>query len=218
MTARTLVLGGGHGHPLSASAPALSELLGPDTCFVDDVDVGLARLDPSAYDLLVVNALAFTMRDARYDDADRADRAFHLDAAGRRRIDAWIADGRPVLGLHTGLICFDDWPRWRAILGGGWDWDRSWHPPIGPIRVVVDGPEPDEFRTVDERYTELSIVDDVEVLARVDGWPVAWRRVEGRARVACSALGHDLRSLDVPGHRRLLASMIAWLLEDPCPT
>lgn len=215
---RSLVVSGGLGHPPTASEPVLVDLLGAGAEFTTDVDAGLAALDADEHDLLVVNALAFTMADDRYDAATRAAHAFRLADEGRSAIDRWVAAGRPVLAVHTAVICFDDWPRWGEILGGHWEWGRSWHPPLGPMRVVADVPEPDEFSTVDERYTDLALVDDVDVLARADGWPVAWRRFEGRARVACSALGHDLRSLDVPGHRRLLASMLTWLLEDPCPT
>lgn len=215
---RSLVLSGGPGHPASASAPALTQVLGPDTEFTDDVAGGLAALDPTRHDLLVVNALAFQMLDDRYDDEARQAHAFRLDAAGRGAIEEWIGAGQPLLALHTAVISFDDWPRWRSIVGAGWDWSRSWHPPIGTLTVDVSAPELPSFTVVDERYTDLVMADDIDVLATVDDVPVAWRRTEGVARIACSTLGHDERSLDDPSHRRLLRSMTTWLLEVPCPT
>ncbi len=56
------------------------------------------------------------------------------------------------------------------------------------------------------------------MVATVDGEAVAWRRTEGAARIACSTLGHDARSLDHVGHRALLRSLATWLLEAGCPT
>lgn len=216
MTA-ALVLSGGPGHPASASTPALVDLLGAETEVFDDVDTGLSALDPARHELLVVNALAFQMLDDRYDDTARSDHAFRLGDDGRRATEGWLAAGRPLLALHTAVISFDDWPRWPAIIGGGWDWSRSSHPPIGPVEVHTHQLDVPDFTVVDERYTDLAMGDDVEVLATVDGIPVAWRRIEGDARVACCTLGHDERSLADPGHRALLRSMTGWLLEVPCP-
>ena len=63
--------------------------------------------------------------------------AFSLSAAGRTAIDEWHAAGRPILALHTGVICFDDWPGWGELLGGRWDWNRSSHPPLGRVGVCT---------------------------------------------------------------------------------
>lgn len=211
-----LALVGGPDHPVDATADALSTLLGPGTEFIDDVDEALRRLDPERHRLLVVNALAFEMSDERYDDV-RARDAFHLDDAGREAIERWIGAGRPLLALHTAVICFGEWPRWAEIVGGRWVWGRSWHPPIGSVTVDVAGSE-ERFTVVDERYTDLAVGGDVELLATSDDQPVAWRHVVGPARVACCTLGHDARSYAVAGHEHLLRSMLAWLLEVPCPT
>lgn len=212
-----LILAGGPGHPAEEATPALVDLLGGDAT-VTDVATGLEVLDPELHDLLVVSALAFRMEDARYDAPTREAHAFHLDERGRSAIDAWVSGGRPVLAVHTAVICFDDWPRWGDILGGAWDWERSWHPPIGPVEVISHQAGIGTFSVVDERYSDLRMSEDVTVLAEADGQPVCWRRVEGSARIACSTLGHDRRSLDAPAHRRMLLQLVAWLREDRCRT
>ncbi len=211
-----LALVGGPGHPGAVWDGPLRELLG-DVEVHDDVGFGLAELDPGRHDLLVVAALAFSMADARYD-AVRAEQAHHLGPAQVAALAGWLEAGRPVLALHAAVISFDDWPGWGAALGATWDWQRSWHPPVQPVRVVPRSPGTDPFTVVDERYSDLALAPGLDVVATADEHPVAWRRVHGRSRVAVCLLGHDHRSLAEPGHRALLSSLVSWLREDPCPT
>jgi len=204
-----LLLTGGRGHPPAASAGALAEVFADVDLAVDasdDVEAGIARLDPGRHALLAVNALHHTATRP----GEEALRAEPLSPGARAAIAAWHDGGRPVLALHTGIICFDDWPRWAEILGGRWVWGRSHHPPLGPV-VVRDGGE--GFEVVDECYRDLDVADDVEVLATsADGDPLAWTRTAG-GPTAVDLLGHDARSLDHPGHRRLLAALVGHLLE-----
>ena len=124
--------------------------------------------------------------------------------------------------MHGASICFDDWPGWRDVLGGVWDWERSSHPPIGdaPVRVsmtgvahpIVDGLR--DFDVVDEVYGFLDTVPDVKGLATSThsgaAHPLVWaREVEG-GRVVYDALGHDERSYEVPEHRALIQRAARW--------
>ncbi len=208
-----LLLTGGRGHPPDASAASLKEVFGDLDIGVDatdDVEAGLARLDPDRHVLLAVNALRFTMADPRYDDV-RSDDAFSLSAAGRAAITAWHEAGRPILSIHTGVICFDDWPGWGDLLGARWDWNRSSHPPLATFEVRAGD---DTFEVFDECYQGLDIDPTVDTVATSpDGHPLAWVHDHGAAKVAVDLLGHDARSLDHPRHRRLLSSLVQRLLE-----
>lgn len=208
-----LLLTGGRSHPAEASAASLKQVfgdLGLDVDSHEDTEAGLARLDPERHVLLVVNALRFTMTDPRYDGV-RTDHAFSLSAAGRDAIIAWHQAGNPILSLHTGVICFDDWPAWRDLLGARWDWGRSFHPPLGTFGVHADG---DTFQILDECYQDLVLAPGIDIHATSDaGHPLAWLRDGGPGRVAVDLLGHDARSLDHPGHRRVLTSLVHRLLE-----
>lgn len=208
-----LLLTGGRGHPAEATASSLAQVfgdLGLGVDAADDVEVGLARLDPDRHGLLAVNALQFTMTDPRYDEVRDAE-AFTLSPAGRSSIEAWHARGGPVLALHTAVLCFDDWPTWAGLVGGRWDWSRSSHPPLGTVEVRVGS---DEFTVVDECYQDLDVDSAVEVVATsADGHPLAWFRDQGPGAVAVDLLGHDHRSLDNPGHRRLLRDLVERLRE-----
>ncbi|WTO10857.1 ThuA domain-containing protein [Micromonospora sp. NBC_00617] len=44
--------------------------------------------------------------------------------------------------------------------------------------------------------------------------PLVWARTLGRSRVVYSALGHDTRSYESPGHVELLRRITAWLRTD----
>ena len=116
-----------------------------------------------------------------------------------------------MLAVHTGIISFDDLPRWSEILGGRWVWGRSHHPPLGPVAVRHDG---EEFEVDDECYRDLELADDIDVVARsAGGHPLAWTRDAGAGAAGVDLLGHDTRSLDHPGHRHLLATVVRRLLE-----
>jgi hypothetical protein len=221
-----LLLTGGHSHPPDLSVSALTALLddtGLEAVVTEDLEAGLVGLAEAAPDLVVVNAGRWTMGHPRYDDyRDRW--ALSLSTAARDALTDWVAAGRPLLALHTALVCFDDWPEWGDLIGGAWDWEHSRHPPVGTVEVtyrpgspLVDGLA--DFAVTDECYVDLSLRPGNEVVATMaaegcDPQPACWvSRAAGR-RVVTSTLGHDLRSLDHPAHRALLGRLIDWLLSD----
>lgn len=224
-----LVVTGGHSHPPEMSLPVLQELLtdaGLEPVVTQDPEAALAGVSTTRPDLLVVNALRWTMDHSRY--ADHRDRwALSLSPTARRAVSDAATDGMPVLALHTALVCFDDWPGWGDLIGGSWDWARSHHPPIGAVDVRGADDHPitaglGAFTVTDECYRDLDLRRGNQVLATAsiegaDPHPVAWVREVDGTRVATSALGHDLRSLEHPAHRALLARSVAWLLDGTDP-
>lgn len=207
-----LLLTGGLGHPAEVSAAPLEEFFGGHGLAVDsfeDVDTGLAALDRERHALLVVNALRCTMTDARFDQV-RSTEGYVLSAAGRAALGAWLVDGAPVLALHTGVLCFDDFTPWAEALGGRWDWTRSFHPPIGRMSVCTGA---ERFDVFDEHYQDLDLTPHMDVVATGAGGPLAWTHDHGPGSAAVDLLGHDARSLDHPEHRRLLSSLVHHLLE-----
>lgn len=211
---------GGWAHPAEQTGPALAEALGA-VGVVGHVVAGfaaaVAAMDAHAPDLLVVHTCRFQMLDARYTPAQRAEFAELTPPAWRAAVLAHLAAGRPMLGLHTAPISFDDWEQWPALLGATWHWDRSNHPPPGPFTVDVVGGEP--FTVVDELYRFVTPADGARVVATaVDAegtvHPQAWLHDApgpSSARVAYSALGHDARSLGDAAHRALLSRIVTWL-------
>ena len=226
MSGRAVLVTGGHSHPPELSQASLTAVLAAAGLQVDvspDVEEAFRTLADGGPDLLVVNALRFTMGHPRYDEY-RQEWAFSLSAPAREAVEGWVTAGGALLALHTALVSFDDWAGWGDLLGGSWDWDRSGHGPIGPVDVRVGassslGAGPASFTLTDECYVDLDVRDDVEMVATMseDAGPVqpaCWVRSHGAGRVATSALGHDLRSLDDPSHRALLAGLLAWLVPD----
>lgn len=220
----SFVLSGGVGHDFESSTAALLELLpdGDDALVFGD-PAELARLSDGEWGLLVVNALWWRMDAPKYDEL-RVEWARELPPEARAGIESHVEAGRPILGLHTAAICFDDHPRWGEILGGAWEWGRSSHPPLDddePVRVRVTGSSPlvaelPDFEVIDEVYGDLRLEPDVDALLVADGGagehPMLWARtLPAGSRVVYDALGHDRRSLDHPTHREILRRAIAWL-------
>lgn len=220
---RALVLTGGMHHDSERRQAALLDDLGAAgvVSVVADDPAVLATLD---HDLLVVNALWWTMSADRYEPM-RGEWARTLGPDARAALRSHVDAGRPILALHAAVICFDDWPAWGELLGGSWNWDRSSHPPLStdPVRVTVDPTHAlaagsGDFDVVDEVYGFLDHSPDIVVAARSAhggvSHPVAWTRTLGSGTlIAVDVLGHDHRSWSVPAHRRLLRNAIAWLLE-----
>lgn len=222
--ARNLILTGGLYHPFEDASQTLADLLS-DVGFASDVttDVatGLSWLDDGGYDLLTVYALRWPMEQERFA-GERARWAVHLQAADTARIDAHLAAGRGVLAIHTAAISFSDWPRWREIVGAGWVWGTSNHPPHGPVQVrMTAAGHPitaglGAFEFPEEAYASMDLVPGIEALATVQAavqeqaWPCLWARELGGARVVYDALGHDSDSLLHPTHRRMLQRAALW--------
>ena len=214
MSRAACIFSGGHGHYFASTSAGLSEILAGRDFEVHtetDFDVGIQRLGET--DLLVVNALRWTMvQHEKYAPFRRA-HAFRMAPGRMQRLAGWVREGGRLLAMHTAVICFDTEPEWLNLLGGGWRWGASHHPPRGPLRIAPTGAE--AFDLVDEAYHHLSPAADVEILATCDAGegaqPVAWTRRYGAGRVAVDTLGHDRQSLDTLGHALLIDGLIDWL-------
>ncbi len=212
MTVRNLILSGGIAHPFDETSALIARQLEPlgIQSNIHPVREGLARLGETAFDMLTINALAFTMSHDKKYAPQRADHAFTISETEKVTIRAHLQAGGKLLGLHTAAICFDDWPEWREYLGIAWDWGTSHHPQPGPVRVNADPP----FDTVDELYCSMSLHPDAEVLvtATCDGVAEAQPILLRHGNAAYLALGHDATAVQTPGHFKLLTQAAGALL------
>jgi type 1 glutamine amidotransferase len=219
---KAVLFSGGYNHPFADSSPVLAShaaAAGWQVRIEEDFDAMLEQLADCK--LLLVNALYWTMvQDQKYA-ADRARWAFAMSDAQFAAIDRFVSDGGRLFVLHVGTICWDSQPLWREIMGGGWQWGRSFHPPFGRIDVdlTTEGSAMSHgagrFVLEDEAYHHLDPAPDCIVLATCSidegAQPVAWVRRYGTGRVAVDALGHNGRSLSQPGHAALIGGMLRWL-------
>lgn len=220
-----VIVSGGVAHDFPATSAELARVLG-EAGFaatvsedVEGVLTGLARPGVGPRPLLVLNLLRWTMQVERY--AHLRDRwAISLPPRARDALVAHVTAGGGLLAMHGASICFDDWPRWRELLGGVWRWDTSSHPPLsGPVTVRVAGAHPivaglADFRIVDEVYGFLDRTDDVSglLLSPHGGTdhPLLWARQVGAGRVVYDALGHHVASYEVPEHREIVRRAARW--------
>lgn len=229
MAHRACIFTGGFAHPFEETTPILqaqAEQAGWHTACEIDLDRLIAGLD--GVQLLVVNALRWTMTQHEKYAPHRDQWAYHASAAQIEALDRFVTGGGRLLVMHTGTICWDNQPLWHEIMGGGWKWGQSHHPPLGELRIDLteDGlafaPDCDpHFTLIDEGYRHLTPGPDCRVLATVRGdegdQPVVWTRRHGLGKVAVDALGHDARSLTAKDHALLLAAILAWLRASDAP-
>jgi uncharacterized protein len=219
-----VILTGGHTHPFATSAPALAALLaehGIDSAVEFDPEAAIARVTQARPALLTVYALRWTMRQGDKYAPHRARWGFSLSSHARAAVEGHAARGGGILALHTAIICFDDWPVWKDILGGRWEWGRSSHPPYGPVEARPDtGEHPllsglPAFGLDDEAYGNLDMGHGVRPLMHVraaggDWQPALWTHGFGTGRVVVDTLGHDAGAFAHPVHRRIVARAALW--------
>ena len=222
---RNLILSGGIRHDFDDNASALKAQLtsaGFQSEIETNIEAGLSRLNTSKYNLLTVIALRWRMKDNPKYKPYRNEWAFSLSPEGRENLRRFVHGGGGLFGLHTACICFDDWPEWKAILGGVWSWGHSSHPPLGPVSVtptaekhpLTEDLEP--FEIIDEVFSDLSISSSVRPLlvARTDGLieskPVLWIHEYGSGRVVFNALGHNRSSIEHNSHSRIIRDAATW--------
>jgi uncharacterized protein len=189
---------------------------------VDSFSEATAALQQGNVDLFVVHACRFQMLDARYSAEQRTAHSSLTPLDFRQAVLDHVDGGRPLLVLHTGALCFDDWPGWATLIGATWSWERSNHPAPGPFEVVPTAERSvagiGRFEVVDELYRFVEPIDSALVVAKATDdagidHPVAWLHDTGSARVAYNSLGHDARSLANAGHRLLLKGIVDWLVD-----
>ncbi len=227
---RHLLLSGGPTHEFATTSGLLADLLtdhGVTTTIVTEpADAGAvlrAAEDGTgeAVDLLTVNALRWRMDQERYAH-QRADHAVVLDTADLAVLDRFVRTGGGLLALHTAVICFDADPVWHTLCGASWNWERSTHPPLGPVAVDVTAAgrrHPlttglPSFSVEDEAYAFLDTDPDIEPLLVTahDGatHPLLWARAVGQGRVVTDLLGHGPASFAHPTHASILARAATW--------
>jgi len=235
-----LLLTGGPTHPFAATAPLLVDLLaerGVTTDVTSDPHEALALLAAAesghrpGFDLVTVHALRWSMGQERYA-GQRAEHAVTVTDDDLAVLERFVLGGGGLLALHTAVICFDGAPRWRALCGAAWDWNRSSHPPLGPVTVsptpagraheVTRGVE--AFTVEDEVYGFLDEVDGLEPLLVAEHpehgdrtHPLVWARPVGAGRVVTDLLGHGPPAFEHPAHRQVLGRAATWAVARSAP-
>lgn len=216
----------GYRHPFAESSAALARVaqgIGLQTTITVSLSEAM-ELVSARRSILAVNALRWSMTQAERHAADRAEWGALLDDADMAQIAGHVAGGGSLLALHTAVICWDNQPGWIDLLGGGWHWDHSFHPPLGavtadltPAGAALSTGER-RFTLVDEVYHNMGLARDCEVLASADAGhgpvPVIWRRMHRTGKIAVDTLGHDGASLQHPAHASILAGVLEWLRGD----
>jgi type 1 glutamine amidotransferase len=134
-----------------------------------------------------------------------------LDAAGKRRLLAYVRNGGGFVGTHSAAATFRDWPAFQRLVGA----EFLGHPPPGPGRVdVVDRAfTATRSFTIAEEFYAFRARAKRHVIARIhDGAPLIWSRRYGRGRVFYDALGHFIATWSDPHQRGLVADGLRWAI------
>ena len=200
-----LLLSGGIFHPFAETSERVAALLGGFGIHseIRGVAEGLEALRARTFDMVTVNALAFSMTQAEKYTHLRAAHAFVPSRADRAALRDHAARGA-ILGLHAAAICFDEWDEWADMLGAGWVWGRSHHPMPGYVDVNGSA---GRARLWDEIYCDLQIANDAQVVATgtTDGIDEPQPVLVARSGAAYFSLGHDLTGMAAPGYAPLLS-------------
>ncbi len=228
MTSLLLLSGGpDHAHDFPVTCSSIVDVLeqgGANVTVVNEPDQAAEMLSGS-FDALVIHALRWRMLHDRYEPW-RAQWGYHTSADTRAAISGYVRAGGGLVGMHTASICFDDWPEWRDVLGGAWNWERSSHPPVGRVSAsVVEAaaghpammPGLRGLDLVDEVYGDLDMAPGVEALMVArrtpddELQPVVWAHQYGDGRVWYDGFGHDAVSVRSPHHAALLRHGVEWV-------
>jgi len=202
------------GHPWQQTAPAIRKVLEQDKRFevriVEDPEF-LASPAVADYDVIFLHF-------KNYQPLKRGTQV-------RENLANLVKQGKGLVVFHFACGAFEDWPEFADLVGKVWDRKTS-HDPRGPFEVHIarhDHPitrgMPD-FQADDELYTCLIGERPVDVLAtarsKVTGkdHPMAFVFEYGKGRVFHSPLGHDVRSIEMPGVAELLRRGCLWAAGD----
>lgn len=136
----------------------------------------------------------------------------------RSAVEGLGQTGQGIVILHHGLVAFQGWDAWSALVGVA---DRRFENFKGQ-RVPVHVAEPAhpiteglaDWELADETYTLAGTPGGATVLLTTDhprsSHALAWVRRHGAARIFCYQSGHDRRTYKDPGFRAILERGIRW--------
>jgi type 1 glutamine amidotransferase len=150
---------------------------------------------------------------------------FSLSNKSKNLLEDFIKKGGKMLAFHTSSICFDDWDGWTKLLGGKWDWDKSFHPPIekievSPIKNHLLGKSIENFKIKDEVYHNLKIEKNSQPFLSArsnttkEDHIIGWTSEYQKGRTVYNALGHDSESLKNPFMINIIKNSLLWLSGD----
>ena len=133
---KNLIFTGGIFHPFDETSKTLSNIINNydyESEITHNIEEGIKNIND--YDLITFNTLRWRMLNHEKYIPYIDDWQFSLSANSRELLDNFMKNGGKMMAFHTSSICFDDWEGWSKLLGGKWDWDKSFHPPIETIEV-----------------------------------------------------------------------------------
>lgn len=151
--------------------------------------------------------------------------------AGRANLLRFVAAGKGLVALHFAVSAWGDWKEYHKLLGRVWIGHRkggqSRHAPRGPFQVrlethpINEGLE--DFEADDELYAGLAGDAPIEIVAVARSpqsgadEPMAWTLSYGKGRVYVLTLGHDVRSRQLAGFKKLLIGGCRWAAASGSP-
>lgn len=141
-----------------------------------------------------------------------------ISEAALAKLDAFVASGGGLLGLHTATASFKKEPRYFKILGGRF----TGHGPVEQFsispksgtEVFYDIPV---FDVVDELYLH-ELQPDIEVhftaVHKREKVPVVWTYSYGNGRVVYAGPGHTTETLKNQTYQKLLQQGLKWVINE----
>lgn len=132
----------------------------------------------------------------------------YLEMLGNVRLE-WPDDPRPNRLMSPARL------RYLDMIGLAFTTDEG----LEPIRVSIADRDHvitsgvDDFDIDDELYHMVGDRSRIHTLIEAKGWPLAWTRRWGRAKIHYNALGHDNKGVTNPAYQRLVIQGIRWALE-----
>lgn len=223
---RNLILSGGVAHDYSRTSRILADML-MEVGIDSEIHENFLAVENGSlleFDMLTLNCVRWTCSQPQVHPSWPEKWHFELSSAAREGFSAFLEQGKALLALHAAVICFDDWPEYRNILGGWWEWGSSAHTEIGehPVHVrtarhpITDGMS--DFIITDELYLHLNVIDSAEVLldAEWEGkvYPVSWVHEYRGSRVCYISLGHGTEAFLNPSYQVLVQRSALWTLRE----
>lgn len=231
---RILMQTGGPYHPVAAQAELIRSWLpaGWSLETADGAEV-FDRLDGA--DLYVASGLHWPGMDGIADERPwreaGAPKVAYVVPTERQReaFRGYVRSGRPILAFHGGILSFDDWPEYGALVGFRWDMGFTGHSVVADWKVQVDTDRHPvvagvkDYVVKDELYYNVQTPAELDVVvharapfAECVSFPMVMTAEGGGSagggRRAYLANGHSMEAMEPPAIRQVWVNVLHWLL------